>query len=69
MMSFGGRGLETSLVSEASFENGVVQVLYQKAPDIPYESPLSDKQVDKTNAEVKRAPRRGYLWARQVQRI
>ena len=40
---------------EASFEDGVVQVLYQRATDIPYESPLSDKHVEKTNAEVERA--------------
>ena len=42
--------------SEASFEDGVVQVLYQRAPDIPYESPLSFRQTSrKTNAELKRA--------------
>ena len=40
---------------EASFEDGIVQVLYQRAPDIPYESPLSFRQVEKTNVEVKRA--------------
>ena len=37
---------------EASFEDGVVQVLYQRAPDIPYESPLSFRQTSqKMNAE------------------
>ena len=30
---------------EASFEDGVVQVLYKRAPDIPYESPLSFRQT------------------------
>ena len=41
---------------EASFEDVVVQVLYQRAPDYPTKVPsLSDKQVEKTNVEVKRA--------------
>ena len=41
MMSFGGWGLETShhkcqSTREASFEDGIIQVLYQRAPDIPF---------------------------------
>ena len=51
-MSFGGWGLEASVRVRVNFEDGVVLVLYQRAPDIPYET-LSDKQVEKKNAEVK----------------
>ena len=52
-----GSGNFLRLVSEyeckASFEDGVVQVLHQRATTkVPS---LSDKQVAKTNAEVKRA--------------
>ena len=55
---------------EASFEDGIVQVLYQRAPDIPYESPLSFRQTSRKNERRSEAcARRGYLWARQVQRI
>ena len=60
MMSFVGgvwKLLTTSVRDEceASFEDGVVQVLYQRVPDIPYESPLSFRQTSlKTNVEVKR---------------
>ena len=75
MMSFGGQGLETShhkcqSTSEASFEDGIVQVLYQRAPDIPYESPLSFRQTSRKNKRRSEAcTRRGYLWPQQVQRI
>ena len=61
MMSFGGWGLETShrsrrVASEASFEDGIAQILYQRAHDICYESPLTFRQTSrKTNAEMKRA--------------
>ena len=42
---------------EASFEDGVVQILYQREPDIPYESSLAFRQTSrkKKNAEVKHA--------------
>ena len=41
---------------EASFEDGVVQVLTRERLTYPTKVPsLSDKQVEKTNAEVKRA--------------
>ena len=54
MMPFGGWGLEllTTRVRddyEAGFEDGVVQVLYQRAPNIPYESPLSFSQTSRIN--------------------
>ena len=55
---------------EASFEDGIVQVLYQRAPDIPYESPLSFRQTSRKNeCRSEACARRGYLWARQVQWI
>ena len=60
----------TSVNSEASFEDGVVQVPCQRAPDIPYESPLSFRQTSRKNERRSEAwARRGYLWVRQVQRI
>ena len=51
-MSFGGWGLEVSVRVQVNFKDGVV--LYQRTPDIPYESPLSLRQASqKMNAEVK----------------
>ena len=62
MMAFGGWGLETSHhecqrgMKLASKMTLYKYFTYQRAPDIPTKFPsLSDKQVEKINAEVKHA--------------
>ena len=50
-----GGGLEASVRVWVNLEDVVVQVLCQRAPDIPYENSLSLRQASqKMNAEVKR---------------
>ena len=68
MMSFGGWGLDTSVRVRMNFVDGVVQVVYQRAPDILMKVPsLSDKQArGKNELRSEASTRRGYLWAWQL---